>query len=390
MPVDMTKVNGVVQKLIVKALMEMSEEQYSTPLIQEALGQVQMNIPQNSGNLIEWRKFSDLAIPTTTATTGTDNIKTYLPNVDATVAKDFTSAVYQCAPTFFKDLIGPIDKFTSETDAIDLVQVATRKIGIQQKQMAESYVTEVLHCGVQSHFLTDATIPADQKPNMNLCLPFDFLLAGNAVDFAALNPQSVITMADFVRAAQELEIRRVPKINGCYNAVINPWVKMQLMQDPEFVKAIEHWESTSKDAKVKGVLGEFGMCRWITTDFPFRTKSAAEGNTGAGAALKRYNVGSLFSCPVFGNEAYGFLTLWNRKIKAEAGGQDRTVKGASSAISLKIQDLSNTGTGPSIGWSMPFQATPVDQRRGISVLGAVSAAVIAQGNRLVGPAVLLA
>jgi len=104
---------------------------------------------------------------------------------------------------------------------------------------------------------------------------------------------------------------------------------------------------------VKGFIADWEGCRFIREDDPYRCQLDNEG----GAYTTRKNAGRLFAAHVLGKGAMGYVDFGDPGIRRRLNPK------------FKVQDITVTGTGPTIGYRLAVQAAVLDQTRGLNVWG---------------------
>ena len=195
-------------------------------LIHEQFGQ-KRPIPANGGKTIEFRKFSKLP----------KALKAITEGVTPTGNKLTVSAV-NCTADQYGDYIEQTDLL--ELTAVDNTIVeATKELASQAGLTLDTVVRNELVGGTNVMYAplvsggteTEITSRADVTSGCRL------------------------RVKDVFKAAAELKAVNAPKIDGCYAAIIHPYVAFDLMQD-----AKEQWIGINKYANPENILkGEIGM-----------------------------------------------------------------------------------------------------------------------------------
>lgn len=153
-----------------------------------------------------------------------------------------------------------------------------------------------------------------------------FRYCGGKNSFADLAAGDVITSKDIQRAVGYLEQNGVPKINGSYVCLLNPWAKVDLLAgDSEFRDLLK---TGSLDVLQKNNLDMWAGARIAGQDEPFRETLGGTEGTYSGSG----SVGTVY---IFGRESYGSTQLMGK-----TGLKPR----------FKVQDITATGSVMTIGW----------------------------------------
>lgn len=226
-------------------------------LLFDSFGQ-KRTIPMHGGKIIEFRRFSALAVATTALTEG----------VPPTL-KDITVTAITATPLQYGDVVGFSDLVSTTT--IDPILTETTVILAEQ-------AAETLDELVRNQLILGTTVQ----------------YTAGRVSRVTVAAGDVITVADIRRAVRTLVVNRAKKINGFYQAIISPRVAFDLQGTAEWISANQYGQT---GRQFDGSLGDlYGVKFWVTD------KSTVF--TGAGAAgIDVY--ASLF----FGANAYGVINL---------------------------------------------------------------------------------
>lgn len=238
---------------------------YSMDLIERLLPKLPLfqflqkrTIPKHTGGFgsaeIEFRKWTALATNTTPLTEGA------VPSPKTLASTKVTTNLTQLG-----DWIKMSDILVGA--AIDDVMAeATKLLGESAGQSLHLLLLSVLEAAT-----TNATYP----------------VGGTGVnDIVATD---VLNSSIIKRAARNLEIRRVPKINGAYVMVIHPYQKYDLMNDSQWRNVSEYNGGAGNGAAgsvIDGELGQIHGVRFVVTDQLTRTT-----NSGSVAYAKSFMFG---------------------------------------------------------------------------------------------------
>ena len=199
-------------------------------LVHEQFGQ-KRPIPQGAGKVVEFRRFSSLPKALTPITEG----------VTPAGSRLSVSTVTATAEQY--------GDYIEQTDLLELTAVdntiveATKKLADQAGKTIDTVVREVVNAGTNVLY---------SRKNTN----------GTYTDVesrADLDSSCKLTVRDVFRAAAELKAMNAPKIDGCYAAIIHPYVAYDLMQE-----AGDEWIDIAKYATPDNILtGEIGKLAGI-------------------------------------------------------------------------------------------------------------------------------
>lgn len=239
---------------------------YSMDLIDRLLPQLPLfqfgqkrTIPKRTGGFgsgeIEFRKWTALATNTTPLTEGA------IPPAKAMASTKVTTNLQQLG-----DWIKMSDVLV-DAAIDDVMSEATRLLGESAGQSLHLLLLSVLEAAT-----TNATYP----------------VGGTSVN--DLVATDVLSSSIIKRAARDMEIRRVPKINGAYIMCIHPSQKYDLMNDSQW-RNVSEYNGGSADGKggsvIDGELGQIHGVRFVVTDQLTRTT-----NSGSVAYAKSFMFGA--------------------------------------------------------------------------------------------------
>lgn len=262
-------------------------------LVHARFGQ-QKTIPMHAGRIIEFRKFSGLAVATTPLSEG----------VLFTSLKDLTVTATTATVSQYGDAVGFSD-LVSTTTIDPLLTEASEILGEQAGETIDEVVRDVVAAGTTIVYVGTRT-------------------ARNQI-----TASDTITPADVQRIALQMELNRARKIDGAWQAITHPRVIYDLMRTQEWRDA-QNYHQTGRI--FTGEVGELYGVRFWTTD---KAKFFADG--GSGATVDVYSV------LVFGQEAFGVVNL--------AGGHNlqtvfQPLGSAGTADPLKVNST--------MGWKATF------------------------------------
>jgi len=343
-------VTATIQKFYEDSWMDLPQRFFMTPLANSGVLEV-ATIPKHAGQYAEFRTFDHLDVETN----GTDDSPmTYGENAEPSAPLVLSATNKQVAFEMVSDYmeIGNVADATDPTGLIkkgkdEMFTMIPRKIHqLTNDRCVKPIVATVLNASV-----SPTPLPA----------PFKTIYGSSVNNFGALTPESVHTMADYKKARSLLRNLQVPGAFGeLYAAFINEAIKDQLMEDSGFADYVKRHEDLGKKALVMGHLMDYKGMRWIMQDDAYRCALPA----AAGALTTRLNTGNVHVAHVMGKGAMGYVDFGGNAASKDGGVMRRTLR-----PKFKIQDISKTGTGPSVGYRMPYQACVLNRSRGVNIAG---------------------
>lgn len=219
-------------------------------------------IPANNGRIIEFRKFSGIALPTGPLTEGAlfTNLK------DLTITSTTATVAQYGDAIGFSDLV--------RTTTFD--PVLSETVDILSEQSAE-YIDELIR-----DVVTAGTTVFYSTVSINT----------QRTDIAATD---IISVADVANIAMQMKLNRARKIDGAWQAITHPRVIYDLQRTQEWRDA-QNYHATGRP--FDGSVGEMYGVRFWETD-----KAKVFTDLGAGGTVDVYTV------MVFGAEAFGIVDL---------------------------------------------------------------------------------
>ena len=234
-------------------------------LVHTKFGQ-RKQIPAHGGRIIEFRKFSALAVATTPLTEG----------VLFTALKDLTVTATTATVAQYGDAVGFSD-IVSTTTIDPLLTEASEILGEQAGETIDELVRDVIAAGTT------------------------ILYASTAVSRVTVGAAMTATPADIQRIALQMELNRARKIDGFYQAITHPRVIFDLMRTQEWRDA-QNYHQTGR--QFTGEVGQlFGIKFW-TTD-----KAKFFADAGVGGTVDVYTIICV------GQEAFGVVDLAGHNLK---------------------------------------------------------------------------
>lgn len=261
-------------------------------LVHTKFGQ-RKRIPEHGGRIIEFRKFSALAVATTPLSEG----------VLFTSLKDLTVTATTATVAQYGDAVGFSD-LVSTTTIDPLLTEASEILGEQAGETIDEIVRDVLAAGTT------------------------IVYVGTRTSRVTIAASDTITPADVQRIALQLELNRARKIDGYWMAITHPRVIFDLMRTQEWRDA-QNYHRTG--AQFTGEVGQlFGVKFW-TTD-----KAKVFADTGVGGTVDVYTVLTL------GQEAFGIVDLAGHNLQTVF----QPLGSAGTADPLKVNST--------MGWKATF------------------------------------
>ena len=217
-------------------------------------------IPAHGGRIVEFRKFSGLAVATTPLTEGAlfTNLK------DLTITSTTATVAQYGDAVGFSDIV--------QTTVLDpLLKETTDILAEQAAESIDEIVRDVVIAGTTVFY------------------------AGGRTSRVTLAATDIITVADVANISMQMELNRARKINGYWQAITHPRVIYDLMRTTEWRDAQNYHETGRIFDGSVGVL--YGVKFW-TSD-----KAKVYADAGVGGVVDVYTM------LVFGSEAFGIVDL---------------------------------------------------------------------------------
>ncbi len=240
-------------------------------LIHDQFGQ-KRPIPKGNGKTIEFREFAALPKATQALTEGVTPLGKSL-----SVSTKFAEVSQYGDYVTLTDMI--------DTTAIDPVVLETLKlVGNQAGITLDTITRNILQSGTTVMY----------------CPKGDGTVVDSRDD---LDDSCLLTVDVVKRAVAILKANNAPKIDGCYIAVVHPFVAKDIMDDPAWIDAYKY---TTPENIFRGELGKIAGVRFVESS---EAKVYANG---------------VFGTLIFGADAYGVTEI-------EGGGLETIVKPKGSA-----------------------------------------------------------
>lgn len=232
-------------------------------LVHDQFGQ-KHPIPANGGKTIEFRQWDTLPEMTTPITEGVT------PD-----GQSLSMSVIEAAVEQYGGYVTISDML--DLTAIDPVLLqATKAIASQAGRSLDTITREVLNSGTSVQYAAGE------------------VSARNQLTYTDAENNHNLTVAAVKKAVRFLEGQDAPKIDGYYVAIIHPYVKYDLMNDPEWKKPHEYKDTVNL---YKGEIGELYGVRFVQS-------TRAKKWEGAGASGA-----DVYSTIVLGDDAYGVTEI---------------------------------------------------------------------------------
>jgi N4-gp56 family major capsid protein len=252
-------------------------------------------IPKNAGRIIEFRKFTGLAVATTPLTEG----------ALFTNLKDLTVTATTATVAQYGDAVGFSD-LVSTTTIDPLLKETTEILAEQAAETIDELVRDTIVAGTSVFYSTVSVNTA-------------------RVDLAATD---IITVADVANIAMQMKLNRARKIDGAWQAITHPRVIYDLMRTTEWREA-QNYHQTGRP--FDGSVGQLYGVRFWETD-----KAKVFENEGAAGTV------DVYTTLIFGREAFGIVDLAGHNLQTVF----KPLGSAGTADPLNQQS--------SMGWKVTF------------------------------------
>lgn len=337
---------GTVQKYMEDSWQEMPELDFRTPLANSSVLE-KATIPANSGTYAEFRTFDHFAIEASSASN--DTPKTYAENAEPADSIAIGTNVKQLSFEIIADY-AYLGNVQIATDKVDLMRKMKEEFSILIRRKIHKLTNDRFVRPITANVLNSATSPTP------LPTPLKTIFGSKAQGFADLTADSVITPNDIKRAVSALRNSNVPGVYGDkYACFIDNALWMQLQEDDEFKDQVKRVEDMNRKVFQDGGMIDWGGVRFIMQDDPYRAALPIAAVTNV--LTLRKDTGKVHVCHILGKNCAGYVDF----------GKPGTVERRTMTPKFKVQDISATGTGPTIGWRMAFQACVLDSLRGINI-----------------------
>lgn len=325
---------GSIQRYINKSFFNQPRRTFLSPLANHTIG-VPAMIPKNNGQIMQFRKFADFAVPTGS----NDSPKIFAESDDDPSSLQVLSAdEVEIGLAAIRDGC-ELGKMLRMTDITNLVQLTKKLFGVQQRRWVHRWVND---CFV------NAIADTNTYSASPATVPFKTIFAQGAENFAQLDKTSTFTTADFKRARSILNNGKVPMpFDNRYAAFVDESICDQLESDPNFKEAVLRGWKTSEVLGGAQYVDLYGML-FIKQNDEYRCQLD-------GSLAVRADGGAVHVGHVLGAHSFAYLDLGNKKNRTSAP--------------FKVQDISVTGIRLTIGWDIPFRACVIDADFGVNIAG---------------------
>lgn len=247
-------------------------------LVHDQFGQ-KHPIPKNGGKTIEFRQWDTL------------------PEMTEPITEGVTPDGQSLSMSVIEATIEQYGGYVTISDMLDLTAIdpvllqATKAIASQAGRSLDTITREVLNSGTSVQYAAGEVSARSQ------------------LKYTDAENNHNLTVAAIKKAVRFLEGQDAPKIDGYYVAIIHPYVKYDLMNDPEWKKPHEYKDTVNL---YKGEIGELYGVRFVQS-------TRAKKWEGAGASGA-----DVYSTLILGDDAYGVTEI-------EGGGLQHIVKPHGSA-----------------------------------------------------------
>jgi len=250
-------------------------------------------IPAHGGRIIEFRKFSGLAVATTPLTEG----------ALFTNLKDLTVTATTATVAQYGDAVGFSD-IVSTTTIDPLLKETTDILAEQAAETIDELVRDTIIAGTTIFY------------------------AGGRTSRVTLAAGDIITVADVVNIAMQMQLNRARQINGEWQAITHPRVIFDLQRTAEWRDA-QNYHQTNRP--FDGSIGSlYGVRFWVTD------KAKVFADAGVGGVVDVYTM------LVLGAEAFGVVNLAGHNLQTVF----KPLGSAGTADPLNQQS--------SMGWKVTF------------------------------------
>ena len=202
-------------------------------LVHEQFGQ-KRPIPAGSGKTIEFRRFSSL------------------PKALTPITEGVTPAGNKLSVSTVTATVDQYGDYIEQTDLLELTSVdntiveTTKKLAEQAGKTIDTVVREVINAGT----------------NVLYCPAVSGSTVTDVTSRADVTSACKLRVRDVFRAAAELKAMNAPKIDGCYAAIIHPYVAYDLMQEAgdEWIDITKY---TTPDNILTGEIGKLAGIRFV-------------------------------------------------------------------------------------------------------------------------------
>lgn len=353
--INVGALEGALQRYVNGKWMDLPQNELTTPLLNTKYLET-ASLPLHNGSVIEFRRFGRLPMVPESATS--DSPKEFLVDEDPPERLTMNAEVFRCGPSFLKTVV----QIKPGGLLHDVTQIAVKveeELRIWTRRMTHRLVNDRF---VRPNTKTLSDVDGNDVPQEKRPKPFRTMLAGGLGAWGNLNANSVLTMADFRRAAAILENSKAPTFGGRYVVFCSPGVIAQLAnEDKQFRYLLEK----SQD-KTTLKWGEHTQITWDERLIfvPIDDWYACDLPEQGGSLVNRRDSGMVHVCHMMGKKAAAYLD-WG------GGGNEKGAYINRRALTpkLKVQDITTTGTLKTLGVTQSAQAMTLNDQWGLNLAG---------------------
>jgi hypothetical protein len=340
---NLTALKGTVQGYFDRAVVEVAQTDYETPLANSELG-YQAKLAPNTGTFVQFRVIGELPLDTQA---NSDSPKTYTDEQEPSAAMTLSDEVFQAS---IEEIAGYVSLRARliEQDPIDILPTVKKRFVKWARRMIHTLANDrmVIPMGAPVTNLSNTYIEAP--------LPFRSIYAGGKAAFSGMQAEDFISLPDILRAVALLRNANVPMIKDRYACVIDSAGIQQLaLGDSRFGDRVEAFKDSKQRVLSAGDTIDYAGVLFKVQSDPYRCHLP-----GAGGELRvRKNAGKVRVCHIFGENAWGYLDL------GEAGSKQRQLL----APNFKVQDITVTGNHITCALRFPVQCLVMRRDYGLNL-----------------------
>ena len=322
---------GVIQRYLRKAFMDLQMEVFRSPLVNSPLA-IQGSIPRNMGQSVQFRFYEHFTPDGVLFSEGSEP-----------AASEVLQATTREAPIEELSRYVSLGNLLVDTDLINIVSKA--------RDLLRDVAKRDAHVLATIRMVQGAAISAFGTTFNNI--PFKTTFAGQVDQFGDLVETSRHTMRDWKRARSLLSnnVNPVPTMDGMYHAIISPAISDELREDDKDFREIVKRDGGMRDTVFgQARMVDFEGIRWVIQDDGYRTALPIAG----GALNTRLANGAVHVGHLLGAKSFGQVALGGKK---------------PTQPKFKVQDISITGVEMTAGYRIPHQNIVVRDDFGVNVAG---------------------
>lgn len=246
-------------------------------------GAQKKTIPGNSGTTVKWNRFTPLAVATTALTDGSTN-----PS-----AADMTT-------TQVSAVIAGYGNFTAVSDLFNLTSLDTNLE--EHVQVHGQNAGETLDTLIRNELGGTTTV------SYGSCTTT--FAVGGATTLGGIASTNVLDGASIRKAVRILKANKAQRFeNGYFRGIIDVYQSYDLFGNTEWLNSISIY--TNPEQLKAGIVGKLHGVEFVETNNGLVLGSGAAGSGAGGPATVALNT-NVYSCYVFGKNAYGTVSLENQ------------------------------------------------------------------------------